>query len=139
MPPSRNHAEPTHAGGVVYRITDRGPEFLVVTARRQPDQWVLPKGHIERGERPEETAVREVAEETGVVAAIERPLPAVVIHLDGEEQRIEFFLMRAVRDGGAREGRRLAWLTPDAALAALPFEESRRLVRAAAESLGGSG
>ena len=127
---------PTHAGGVVYRITDRGPEFLLVTARRQPDEWVLPKGHIERDERPEDTAVREVAEETGVEAAIDRPLSIVVIHPRGEQQRIQFFLMRALRDGAPHEERRTLWLTCDEAAARLPFEESRCLVRTGAELLG---
>ena len=56
----------THAGGVVYRMTADGkPEYLLVTASKNREQWVLPKGHIEYGENPRETAVREVRE--GVV------------------------------------------------------------------------
>jgi len=133
-----DRAPPTHAGGVVYRITDRGPEFLLVTARRQPGEWVLPKGHIARGERPEDAAVREVAEEAGVGASIDRPLSTIVIRPGGEEQRIQFFLMRAERHGEAHEGRRLAWLTSHDAVARLPFEESRRLVRAASALLDAS-
>jgi ADP-ribose pyrophosphatase YjhB (NUDIX family) len=139
MPASPDRKAPTHAGGVVYRITNSGPEFLLVTARRQPDEWVLPKGHIERGERPEDTAVREVTEETGVHALVERPLSIVVIHARGEEQRIQFFLMRALRDGAAHEGRRRLWLTRDEAVARLPFEDSRRLLRTAADLLGQNG
>ena len=67
---------PTHAGGVVVR--DDGPvrRFLLVTARRQPGQWVFPKGHIEEGETSEAAAVREVVEESGVVATVVSPLGA---------------------------------------------------------------
>ena len=49
---------------MVYRSTSSGPVFLLI---RDPYQnWGLPKGHVERGESPEQTAVREVTEETGI-------------------------------------------------------------------------
>jgi 8-oxo-dGTP pyrophosphatase MutT (NUDIX family) len=54
------------------------PEFLLVTSRRRPKQWVYPKGHVEDGERPEETAVREVEEEAGVLARITKMLDDIV-------------------------------------------------------------
>jgi 8-oxo-dGTP diphosphatase len=69
----------THAGGVVYRIEQAKPKFLVVTARRDPQAWVLPKGHIERGETAEEAAIREVREEAGVSAVIVQQLDDVRI------------------------------------------------------------
>ncbi len=47
---------------------------LLVTATRQPNLWVFPKGHIEAGETPEEAAVREVDEEAGVVATVVAPI-----------------------------------------------------------------
>ena len=61
---------PTHAGGVVFRRRDAGIEYLLVEATKNPTELVLPKGHIEEGEEPHETAVREVHEETGVWASI---------------------------------------------------------------------
>jgi ADP-ribose pyrophosphatase YjhB (NUDIX family) len=39
--------------------------------------WSLPKGHIEEGETPEQAALREVAEETGIESAIERSLGVI--------------------------------------------------------------
>jgi ADP-ribose pyrophosphatase YjhB (NUDIX family) len=39
--------------------------------------WSLPKGHIEAGETPEQAALREVAEETGIESAIERSLGVI--------------------------------------------------------------
>lgn len=56
------------AGGVV--VNDRG-EWLMM---RRNGRWDLPKGHLECGERIDECAAREVAEETGVSAGVVRPL-----------------------------------------------------------------
>jgi ADP-ribose pyrophosphatase YjhB (NUDIX family) len=39
--------------------------------------WSLPKGHIEEGETPEEAAIREVAEETGINSAITKSLGVI--------------------------------------------------------------
>jgi 8-oxo-dGTP pyrophosphatase MutT (NUDIX family) len=55
------------AGGVVVRLTDRGPELAVVVPRR--GVVALPKGHPEDGESMPEAAAREVREETGLTAA----------------------------------------------------------------------
>ena len=127
---------PTHAGGVVYRAEQNGrPEFLLVTARRPPHDWVFPKGHIERGETPEEAAIREVYEESGVRAAIVEPLEEVRLQIRGEEQIIRYFLMRALEDGGPGEGRHAQWLSSVDAMACLPFPEARGSLRKALDAL----
>lgn len=61
----------TSAGGLVVAGLDGPREKLCAaligrTDRRGRLLWSLPKGHIEKGETAEETAVREVAEETGI-------------------------------------------------------------------------
>src|SRR5262245_31705931 len=61
------------AGGVGYRRTDDGVEILVCKDAGY-HRWVLPKGLIAKDERPEQTAVREVAEEVGVRARVVQPL-----------------------------------------------------------------
>ena len=56
--------EPT-AGGVVWRRDERGHiEILLIQDAK--DRWTIPKGHIEEGETPKETAKREMHEETGL-------------------------------------------------------------------------
>lgn len=53
----------------------RGDRILLARHRRADgDYWVLPGGSIEEGEAPEDAAVREIREETGLAIAIERLL-----------------------------------------------------------------
>jgi 8-oxo-dGTP pyrophosphatase MutT (NUDIX family) len=128
-------SDPTHAGGVVYRMRKGRPEFLLTTARRRPDEWVLPKGHIDPRESPEEATVREVAEETGVIAVIESSLGETTIVLNGLEQRVLFFLMRFIEQGPADEGRSIRWLPGRQAEEQLTFENLRPFIRLASGRL----
>ena len=66
----------TSAGGVVYRRTERGVEFLLC-GRTSERLWALPKGTPEPGESLEQTALREVREETGLGVEIERELGTI--------------------------------------------------------------
>src|SRR5688572_15890217 len=117
--------EPPHAGGIVYRLQHGVPEFLVITARRQPSEWVYPKGHIDPGETAEAAAVREVVEESGVIASVVELIDDVRIDVRGGEQRILCFLMEMLEDGVPGEGRRSQWLRFDDALQRLTFENAR--------------
>ena len=56
------------AGGVV--VNDRGEWLMILRNGR----WDLPKGHLEAGESLAACAEREIAEETGIAARVERPL-----------------------------------------------------------------
>lgn len=48
----------------MYRKTDRGLEFLLIQDLK--GRWSVPKGHVESGETLEQTALREIGEETGL-------------------------------------------------------------------------
>ena len=52
-----------------------GEVLLIATAGGR--RWQLPKGHLEGAERPEEAAVREVREETGVFGRVLAPLSGI--------------------------------------------------------------
>jgi 8-oxo-dGTP pyrophosphatase MutT (NUDIX family) len=125
------HEAPTHAGGVVFRVRAE-TEYLLVTAKQNRAHWLYPKGHIEVGEAPEECAVREVKEESGVDATILRVLDDSVLVQPKGRQVIRFFLMRYESDEPAAEGREVAWLPLQAALDRLTFEDTRALLRVAA-------
>jgi diadenosine hexaphosphate hydrolase (ATP-forming) len=125
--PETSERPPTHAGGVVARLDAGGPRYLLARARRDPTQWVFPKGHVEPGETREAAAVREVREEAGVRARIVEPLDRIVLP-DGE---VLLYLMRYEGDAEAAEGREVAWCEPDEAQRRLGFPESRRALSGA--------
>ena len=53
------------AGGVVFRIKEGQLEFLLLQDVK--GRWSIPKGHVESGETLEQTAIREIGEETGLM------------------------------------------------------------------------
>src|SRR2546430_10747900 len=48
----------THAGAVVFKLTDQGPRYLLVEASGRRDRWVFPKGHVENGETADRKSTR---------------------------------------------------------------------------------
>jgi 8-oxo-dGTP pyrophosphatase MutT (NUDIX family) len=126
----------THAGGIVVRRAKQGVEYLLVRAKNKPQEWVLPKGHIEPGESMQETAVREVREEAGVWATVR-----VKDHLSdasftaGEEPvKVRFYLMEALEAGKPiEEGRDPDWLQLEEALRRASHDNIRDALQAAAQ------
>ncbi len=68
------------AGGIVFRPGADGPEVLLC-GRSSDNLWALPKGTPDAGETPEETALRETREETGLAAA-HAPGGPRLLHVD---------------------------------------------------------
>src|SRR5690606_41693303 len=64
----------TSAGGLVVDSTTGLAAIIGRLDRKGRLLWSLPKGHIEAGETPEQTAVREVAEETGITGQVVAPM-----------------------------------------------------------------
>ncbi len=124
-------ANPPHAGGVVFKKSLWGnAQYLLVEAKDNPAQWVLPKGHAEEGELHRETAVREVHEETGVWARILHDLGDVSYSVKGPVVTVRFFLMQAVGRGLRKEkDRKHVWLPLDKAIARASHVETRDLLQ----------
>ncbi|CAN2230137.1 COG1051 ADP-ribose pyrophosphatase [Candidatus Nanopelagicaceae bacterium] len=80
-PPYAKRVDEVSAGGLVVDTT--GKLGLLIGRRDQKDAsgkrilWSLPKGHIEQGETPEQAALREVQEETGIESIIEKSLGVI--------------------------------------------------------------
>ena len=75
------------AGGLVF--DDRGR--VAIIARHSCSghlEWCLPKGHIEKGETPQQTAVREVHEETGILGEVVDSIATIDYWFTGTSQRV---------------------------------------------------
>lgn len=130
-PPTALSDGPSHAGGVVFRRAGDQVEYLLVQAKRIPDEWVLPKGHIERGEPTQETAVREVREETGVWARVRSNLRKVAFAVGRERVKVQFYLMEAAKEEKPSDRREHAWLPLDQAVGRATHQQSKELLRLA--------
>jgi 8-oxo-dGTP pyrophosphatase MutT (NUDIX family) len=119
------------AGGVlVRRLRGKWVLAAIRPAGRKPPVWALPKGIIDKGERPEQTAVREVAEETGIEARLVTKLGDIryVYTWAGERvfKVVSFYLLRYRRG-------RLGEIAPEQRIEVaearwLPLEEASRLL-----------
>jgi 8-oxo-dGTP pyrophosphatase MutT (NUDIX family) len=137
-------ARATSAGGVVVSAERERPSLVVGMRRRARDSvtWTLPKGTPHPGESTEETALREVAEETGLEVRIVEPLPSIeyAFAQDGTRIRktVHYFLMEPVGGDLARhdhEFEAVRWVPFDEAAGLLTFQTERDLVATAAARL----
>jgi 8-oxo-dGTP diphosphatase len=138
------------AGGVLVRRM-RGRWWLAaIRPQGKPvGVWALPKGLVDRGERPDTTALREVFEETGVSGRLDGKLGDVKYVYSRGGQRIfkvvSFYLVRGGRGrigdlppGMEREVAEARWLPLEDAPRLLAYRGERDMARAALEALTGA-
>jgi 8-oxo-dGTP pyrophosphatase MutT (NUDIX family) len=132
------------AGGVVYRRNDDEVEVVLASrrTRRGALAWGLAKGGIEDDESMEDAAVREVREETGLLAEIEASLGETRYLYVWENVRVRktvhFFLMR--HTGGDVDDRddemeEVRWFPLERALKRAAYRGERDVLERAAELL----
>jgi 8-oxo-dGTP pyrophosphatase MutT (NUDIX family) len=113
---------------------------------RHGGTWTLPKGTPNAGETLEETAVREVEEETGLRVRIVAPLPSIEYTFVQAGTRIHktvhYFLMKPIGGDLARHDRefeRVRWVRFEDARSLLTFDTERGVVDTAATALESTG
>jgi ADP-ribose pyrophosphatase YjhB (NUDIX family) len=140
--------EETSAGGFVLDRTHGEPRAALIARhdRRGRLVWSLPKGHIEEGETPEQAAVREILEETGIHGSIVAEVGTIDFWFMGDNQRIHktvhHYLLEAhdhdLSDEDA-EVVEVAWVPLDELEQRLQYADERRLVARVHELLDGLG
>lgn len=141
------------AGAVPWRRTADGHVELAVVHRPRYDDWSFPKGKLEPGESFAEGALREVAEETGLVGELGATLPeSRYVDHRGRPKVVRWWLLEVAdrgldvrRSGAAGRGvvpneevDALRWLPPRAAASLVSYDHDRHLAQQAAELLGGT-
>ena len=132
------------AGGLV--IDESGTKGLLIGRRDLKDAtrerllWSLPKGHIEPGETPQEAAIREVAEETGIQSEISRELGIIDFWFMAGGKRIHktvhHYLFREV--GGTlapqvSEVDDVGWFPLEEIIALLAYPDEKKLIAKSGE------
>lgn len=135
------------AGGIAYRCAPDGEYEIALIATQRGTRWQLPKGTCEEGETSEQTAIREVEEETGLQTQNEGLLKTIsYTYYDTYrkerpvlvDKKVDLYLLQIV--GGelsdaSHEVDAVAWFTPKQALTVLAFEAEKEVVQLAIQRL----
>jgi 8-oxo-dGTP pyrophosphatase MutT (NUDIX family) len=137
------------SGGVVFRSAGATCEVaLIRVARADGQAWTLPKGWVEKGEDLEQTAVREVREETGLQAKVLRKLGEITYEFYAKPERsrvlktVHVFLLEclggdtAEHDDEVEEAR---WFPFDDAVKVLTHKNERDMLEKARGLIQGGG
>jgi 8-oxo-dGTP diphosphatase len=119
------------AGGVVFRKARSGETEIAVVHRPAYDDWTLPKGKMEPDETPEDCALREVREETGLRCELLRPVGCTAYVDRRGRDKVACYWLMEVRGGRFKPGievDRLLWLPLGAAVERLTYARDKTLL-----------
>lgn len=150
-PPPRSSqlpiAQETSAGGLVVKVLDGQPYAAIIARRNRAGkvEWCLPKGHLEAGESPQQAALREVSEETGISGRILKHLATIDYWFSGNERRVHKIVHHYLMDyvtgepnvegDPDREAEEAAWIPLHDMIHQLAYPNERRVVALALDML----
>jgi ADP-ribose pyrophosphatase YjhB (NUDIX family) len=127
------------AGGVIARVNS-GTVDVVLVGRARPERWSIPKGTPIAGETLEDTAVREVREETGLIVRILERLGDITYWFSARGVRhhktVHFYLLEALggrMDDHDWENDFVEWVTGEEAIRRMSFASEVSIVEKAIE------
>ncbi len=120
------------AGAICWRVVGSKTQVLLVHRGERADVS-LPKGKVDPGETPPQTAVREIKEETGLSIALGAPLGTVEYTMPGGREKIVYYWAAEISDAAVAastfspnsEIARLEWLSIKEARAAVSYDRDR--------------
>ena len=125
-------------GAVVYKMADGTPLFLI--EHMALGHTSIPKGHVEDGETEEQTAIREIKEETNLDVVMDTRFRHTISYwpAPGILKDVVFFIAEAASDSLINqecEVSALEWLPYEMAYAAMTYDTDRETLAAAKEYL----
>src|SRR4051812_49318777 len=119
------------AGAVAFKIVDEAVLILCVRAKKTPEDWIFPKGHIEPGETVEVAARRELEEEAGVAGESVGPIGSLDFQSGDESVTVEYYLIEFTHEVPRKEKREIRWCGYEEALALLSHHDAAELLKKA--------
>lgn len=119
------------AGAIAFKNANQSPLILLVRAKKNPQNWIFPKGHIESGESAEAAAARELEEEAGIRGELLGLVGSLDFQSDDEMVSVAYYLFRFVAEVARTEDRETRWCEYDEAAALLSFRDSAELLKKA--------
>jgi 8-oxo-dGTP diphosphatase len=131
------------SGGIIFRRR-AGKVEIALIAVKGGSAWCLPKGLVDKGENPEETALREVREETGLTGRILGKIGSISYWYFIKEENakckktVDFYLMEYEK-GDTRdhdfEVDEAAWFPIEDAVEKASYKGDREIIRKAGEMI----
>ena len=131
------------AGGVIYKKTDNTFEIALI-AIKDRIIWTLPKGIIDKDEKPEQTAVREIEEETGLTGEILEKLGEKSYWFTLKDENVKcrktvtYFLLKYSEGTITKQCTEVddaVWIDLEEAIKQLSYKSDREIVEKAKEKL----
>ncbi|MCS7243115.1 MAG: NUDIX hydrolase [Candidatus Calescibacterium sp.] len=124
------------AGGVIFWKSESNI-LVCIVKRKGKNVWILPRGRVEMNENMEDTVVREVKEETGIVARVIRKLGVIKYNYYSPYDRlfydkeVHFYLLKITKQERFipnDEIQDMKWVTVQDALQILSYEKEKEIL-----------